>query len=285
MKLTFLGTSAGEQYPGFWCRCEYCDKARQLGGRNLRKNSCAWLDPDTLIDFPPEIFMQAERFGIPVVDARTILITHSHQDHFYPNLFHWRAMRPDIPLPPPHTIGGPRFSPVVPLRVYGNQQVCDAVLARVGDRLELCAMEVHQVEPFREVEEGAMRFVAVPGNHADGDGHALTYIIQREGKTFLYALDTGWFLPESYAEIARHRYDLVVIEGTFGFGVDSEQHMNFRKLEEVRRLFEKDGLLKPGAPFVASHICPHFTPVHDEAAPLVAEKGITLAYDGMTVEF
>ena len=159
------------------------------------------------------------------------------------------------------------------------------MLARVGDRLELCAMEVHQVEPFREI--GGRRD-ALRGrfrNHADGDGHALTYIIQREGKTFLYALDTGWFLPESYAEIARHRYDLVIIEGTFGFGVESEQHMNFRKLEEVRRLFEKDGLLKPGAPFVASHICPHFTPVHDEAAPLVAEKGITLAYDGMTVEF
>ena len=123
MKLTFLGTSAGESStPDLWCRCEYCDKARQLGAQPPQELVRLAPGPDTLIDFPPEIFMQAERFGIPVVDARTILITHSHQDHFYPNLFHWRAMRPDIPLPPPHD-RGPRFSPVVPLRVWQSAGV------------------------------------------------------------------------------------------------------------------------------------------------------------------
>jgi len=35
--------------------------------------------------------------------------------------------------------------------------------------------------------------------------------------------------------------------------------------------------------FCASHIAPHFTPVHDEIAPALAEKGITVAYDGMVV--
>ena len=228
--------------------------------------------------------MQAERFGIPVVDARTILITHSHQDHFYPNLFHWRAMRPDMPLPPPHTIGGPRFSPIVPLRLYGNRQVCEAVLARVGDRLEQCAMEVHQVEPFQVMEEGAMRFVAVPGNHADGDGHALTYIIQREGKTFLYALDTGWFLPESYAEIARHRYDLVVIEGTFGFGVDSEQHMSFKADRGPAPLREgrtPQAEVRPSWRRISARTSPRCM----MRPRLWSPEGITLAYDGMTVEF
>ena len=31
---------------------------------------------------------------------------------------------------------------------------------------------------------------------------------------------------------------------------------------------ERRGLLKPGAQFVASHICPHWTPIHDEIARL-----------------
>ena len=65
MEFTFLGTSAGEQYPGAWCKCENCEKARRLGGRNIRKNSCAWLAPDCLIDFPGDIFMQLHSINLP----------------------------------------------------------------------------------------------------------------------------------------------------------------------------------------------------------------------------
>jgi len=75
-----------------------------------------------------------------------------------------------------------------------------------------------------------------------------------------------------------------VIEGTFGFGAELEGHMNFRKLERARQLFDADDLLKPGALFCATHIAPHFTPVHDEIAPVMQDKGITVAYDGMTIE-
>jgi hypothetical protein len=60
--------------------------------------------------------------------------------------------------------------------------------------------------------------------------------------------------------------------------------MNFRKVLLARQLFVERGLLKPGAKFCASHICPHWTPVHDEIAPVMAEKGVTIAYDGMKIE-
>ena len=43
-------------------------------------------------------------------------------------------------------------------------------------------------------------------------------------------------------------------------------------------------LLQPGALLCATHIAPHFTPVHDEIAPVMQQKGISIAYDGMTVE-
>lgn len=284
MRFTFLGTSAGEQYPGFWCRCENCERARQLGGRNRRKNSCAHIAPDTLIDFPPEIFMQAERFGVQVIETRYLLVTHSHQDHYsaYPLL--WRRMPPDAELPPPNDVVGPRWSPLHTLHVCGNQPVCEALTKHVRGDLEEWAVEVHQVEPFQELDLGPMHVMALRANHPDGAGNGLNYIIQRAGKTILYASDTGWFLPETYEEIAKYRFDLALIEGTFGFGAEIEGHMDFRKLEAARQLFDADGLLKPGALFCATHIAPHFTPVHDEIAPAMLEKGITVAYDGMTVE-
>ena len=34
MKLTFLGTGAGETYPGYWCECPHCTYARKHRGKN-----------------------------------------------------------------------------------------------------------------------------------------------------------------------------------------------------------------------------------------------------------
>lgn len=31
MKITYYGTAAGEAWPGVFCRCELCEKARALG--------------------------------------------------------------------------------------------------------------------------------------------------------------------------------------------------------------------------------------------------------------
>jgi len=285
MHFTFLGTSAGEQYPGFWCRCENCQKARDLGQRNVRKNSCAWLAGDTLLDFGPEVFIQAERFGVRVIDAQYLLVTHSHEDHFCPYLLAWRRMPLDMQLPPPKTVVGPRFAPLHTLRIFGNEPVCQGVRQYVRGDTKEWAIELTEVEPFEEFEAGPMRVVPLRANHPDREGHGgLNYIIHRQGRSLLYALDTGWFLPDTYAEIAKHRYDLVVVEGTFGFGAESEGHMNLRKLERARQQFDQDDLLKPDAQFCASHIAPHFTPVHDDIAPAMAEKGITVAYDGMEVE-
>ena len=50
MKLTFLGTGAGETYPGYWCECPHCTYARKHRGKNLRTNSSMVIDEELLID-------------------------------------------------------------------------------------------------------------------------------------------------------------------------------------------------------------------------------------------
>ena len=90
MEFTFLGTGAAEQYPGLWCTCPYCTKARKLGGKNIRRTSSAHFAGDCLIDFPPETFSQAEKYGIDLLASKLLLVTHSHEDHFYPQLLYWR---------------------------------------------------------------------------------------------------------------------------------------------------------------------------------------------------
>ena len=284
MEFVFLGTSAGEQYPAFWCTCENCQKARELGGRNIRRNSCAWLSPDCCIDFSPGVFHQADRFGVPLVAARYLLVTHSHEDHLGIFPLYWRRMRVDQELPPPPTVIGPRFSPIETLHVVGNKAVCERVDREIGGSSPERALALHQAPPYEPLKLGPMTVTPLVANHPDRDERGYNYIIEREGRTILYALDTGWPLPETLAEIEKHEFDLAVVEGTFGYGAEDECHMNFRKLEEARRLFAEKGLMKPGALFCASHLAPHFVPVHDEIAPAMAAKGITIAYDGMRVE-
>ncbi|MDD2708655.1 MAG: hypothetical protein PHV34_11755 [Verrucomicrobiae bacterium] len=290
MKFQFLGTAAGEQYPGMWCRCENCRKARELRGRNIRKNSCAFIEPNILIDCPNEVFMQAERFGVDLVDLEYLFVTHSHEDHF--NLFPigWRYLDPRIKSPPPSNAVGSRFTELKKLHIVGNRLVCqmieDLLIKKAGFRYEECALEVHLAEPFKKYSIGKVDFIPLKANHSENQAGVppLNYIMFVKGRTILYALDTGWFFPETYEMIKQFKYDLVVVEGTFGYGADLEGHFNYSKLERAVKLFAKDGLLKDGSPFCASHLSPHFAPVHDELAPLLAGKGITAAYDGMKLE-
>lgn len=290
MFFQFLGTAAGEQYPGFWCRCENCQKAREKGGKNIRKNSCAYISPNILIDFPPEIFIQAERFNINLVDLEYLFITHSHEDHF--NLFPLgcRYLDSKIPLPPAHNVICPRFTPLKTLNIIASKFICqkieDLIIKEAKYTYEECAMKLHEVEPFKEYLIGDMHIIPLRANHGlhGKDETCLNYIILKQGKTILYALDTGWFFPETYEVIKKYTYDMVVIEGTFGYGINLQGHFNFKKLEKARELFEEDKLLKENSFFCTSHLSPHFTPIYDEIAPILEKKGIVVAYDGMKIE-
>ena len=49
MKIVVLG-SGGFGYPLAFCGCEYCSKARELGGKNIRKRASILINDEMLID-------------------------------------------------------------------------------------------------------------------------------------------------------------------------------------------------------------------------------------------
>lgn len=250
----------------------------------MRKNSAAYLMPDCLIDLPAEIFVQAERCNVSLTQTKYLLVTHSDKDHFYPYLLKWRYMAPGTQFPPSLDMAGPRFSEIEKLVVFGNRKVCSLILAELGDSdIEGYMVELRPIGPFEIIRLGDIEIETLRANHGQ-DEEALNFIIQRGGKTILYGLDTGWFLPETYKAISKHEYDLVVLEATFGDGRVSNGHFNFQLLRKARRLFEEDSLLKKGGIFCATHFCPHFSPPHDIVAPKLAEEGIVAAYDGMELD-
>ena len=84
MKILYMGTAAAEGWPGLFCSCPVCTHARKAGGRNLRTRTQAILDDSLLIDFPPDTYAHALRYGLNLARVHTLLVTHSHMDHWFP---------------------------------------------------------------------------------------------------------------------------------------------------------------------------------------------------------
>ncbi|MCI6850276.1 MAG: hypothetical protein MR883_02010, partial [Clostridiales bacterium] len=75
MKITYYGTAAGEAWPGVFCRCELCEKARTLGGKNIRTRSQALVNDDLLLDLPPENHMHSLLYGLDLSKVEALLFT------------------------------------------------------------------------------------------------------------------------------------------------------------------------------------------------------------------
>jgi phosphoribosyl 1,2-cyclic phosphate phosphodiesterase len=85
--------------------------------------------------------------------------------------------------------------------------------------------------------------------------------------------------------ILSHKYDAVVMEGTFGLNdTPNTGHMNTQKNIEFRRMLIESGCIGEDTPFFLTHMAPHWTPPYDIYAPMMAEKGFIVAYDGLVAE-
>jgi len=294
MHLRFLGTSAGELYPGIWCRCENCQKARTGGHKDRRQSAALYVEPadaraggrGVLIDFPSEIVRQAERHGVDLPGLEYLLVTHSHGDHWFPYLLRWRA-RPARLCEPgqaaPREFGAPRFTPLPTLHVWGNASV-EAVLRReLGDDLAPFALEFHPVRPGSTFTAGGFTVTAFHANHDMEREECLHYLLADGDKSFLYGLDGDTFLPATRDALRSFRLDTVVLEATFGFG-PGRNHRNFDRLLREADWLRDEGVLADGGQIIASHFSPHHSPPHQETDDFLRAHGVVAAWDGMEIE-
>lgn len=289
MRITFLGTSAGEGYPGFWCECPNCTYAREKGGRNLRGNTCTLIDEDLLVDMNTHFFEIAPRMNISVKKIKTLLVTHPHKDHFAPQWLLQRAMpREWIGLPEEelHKRVSPCFTDLPVMQIYGNSFVRRAMEATEGliERLEECRLEFHEIRDGVEERCGDVRFIPLRSQHTNQRGFAHSYIIYRDGKCLLYASDTGGYDEDMMEILLAQKYDGVIVENTFGLGARIDGHMNLEKNRELLEKLNRAGVWKNGQNMHLTHICPHWAPPHDIYAPMLEKEGLKVAYDGKVIE-
>lgn len=271
MKIQFLGTAAAEGFPAVFCNCEYCQKARELGGKNIRTRSQALINDDLLLDFPADTYHHFLENKIEGDKIKYLFITHSHGDHLYPGdlRLHGHVYA--------HNMREELFQVYCGSGAY--EKISDAGWLPQG-------IEVNVIEPYRTVTVGDYEVTALPARHAKGDG-ALFYVIRGE-KTILYAHDTGYFYDEVFAfmEAKGMVFDMISLDCTnVEIPITDEgSHMGVDNVARVLKRLEEIGAVTDKTIKYVNHFSHNGNPQHHILEGLVAKYGCNVSYDGCCVE-
>lgn len=275
MKIRILGSGGGEGFPAAFCSCEHCETARKMGGKSLRTRSQAIINEDLLIDFPADTNAHCLRFGVNLGQLQNILITHSHSDHFSLELLPYRGgfgahklKYPDVYFYGPANL----------------QAICDRVGMAEAIREHIRFVALAEQTP---VAIGNYEVTPIKALHSPELG-SLNYIIEQEGKRVLYLVDSGYPTEETlaYLESLGKTFDLVVMDGTFGFAPAKTYlyHMGYEENKLLKKELEQRGLTNGDTKFVVTHITHNKSEYHEKVEEIFAGTGIEVAYDGFEIE-
>lgn len=282
MKLQFFGTAAAEGIPGVFCNCENCQEARKKKGKYIRTRSQAMLDDTLLIDFNADTYAHSLTYDINLADLEHVIITHVHEDHYYPveffNRQEWFS----------HAMKN------LTLTVHGSEDVEKSARAQWSalngdpDRLtNQKRLAFNALKPFEPQEIAGFIVTALPANH--GTDHPYVYIIEKCGKTMLYYNDSGYLSQEVMAYLKEQgvQFDLVSYDCTFGKRPSGGNgHMGVPENVEMRKRFMENGNYKENTISIITHFSHNNPNVgYDDMLQIAKENGFLLSYDGMIVEF
>lgn len=271
MRLRYLGTAAAEGWPGLFCRCAFCGRARELGGKNIRTRSQAILDDTLLIDFPPDTYLHMLRDGLDLPSIRDLLITHTHDDHLLLSDLAYR---------------GTWFASGVDdvMTIYGNDALREKFQAfLVGEEQLAGRIVCREIEPFVAAQIAGYAVTPLLARHNPRE-RCYIYRIEREGRALLYGNDTGYFPEETWQALAGRRLDLVSLDCTMLAHKEGANHMGIDDVLEVRERLLKIDAADGDTQFVITHFSHNGQLLHEEAEARVAPYNILVAYDGMAVD-
>lgn len=277
MKLQYLGTAAAEGIPALFCTCSVCERTRQAAGRNIRTRSQALVDDTLLIDFPADTYQHMLAHGLPLPHIRHCLVTHSHSDHWYPADLEMRRQGFA-------TVDDDRL-----FTVYGTSAV-EKDAGEMIDRYRLWEgnrVAFQKVEAFVPFAIDAYTVTALAADH-DPATDPVIYLIQKEGKSLLYANDTGVFPDSTWAWLEQHpcHLDFVSLDCTAGLLTGwFHGHMGLDTNALVADRLKDQGLADDRTRWCVHHFSHNCLATYDELVPRAAESGFDVSYDGMTVTF
>ncbi|HEY66710.1 MAG: hypothetical protein DRI79_01550 [Chloroflexi bacterium] len=248
MKIRFLGTGAAEGIPSFGCTCPRCQVARREGVPNARRRASLLVEAGghrILLDTPPEIGTLLNQAEI--FDLSAILLSHEHFDHIggLTEFEYWNRVLP----------------------IFAGYDVLPKLrlTPRLAERALLSGFYSHTWLHFGDLR--VMPFKVI--HHVPCYGFAF----EEAGVRVLHFSDSG---PELGA-LHRHlieRADVAIFHTpTF------EPYRSHISVQEVISLAQEYTIQR----VIITHIN-HNNLLHDELVERTASYGITVAYDGLTLE-
>jgi len=288
MKIQFLGTAGGDfpRVDDLEDNFGYLPRVRELGGKNLRCAAQAFVFPDILIDCYSS--QQLEVFGIARESIKHLLITHKHWDHFRP--LEILALAASLP----HQLQVHGSHGAIEALKFADTYLFDRSTGRFAVRDERANIGFHVLEPTRTYEIGTTAVSPVHGNHSLDKSEkmimedlCLNYVFERDGKVIFYGLDSSYPFPLTVDYLRRFRVDVAVMDATFGqwpIDVVRSGHHNLDMLMETNEVFRAAGIFHEGTKIFTSHMSLAFVKPYDDLKEVVSALGMTLAYDGLTIE-
>ncbi len=281
MKVALLGTGAADGIPQPFCHCETCDDARSTG--NVRLAGGVLVDGVLLIDPAPCLAGSAARARADLTAVTTVLVSHAHHDHWDPAFLLHRQWSDCVDRP--LTILGP---PTVIAQAQQWLPSGTAVQLRVvspGDLVE-CPSTGHTVR-------------VLPSNHGAGGSDALAeeavlYDVaapeSRQAESgrparLLYASDTGVPDAAMLTAIADARYDLVLLELTFGDPglITTPGHLDHSTFQTTIDLLRRAAAVTADTDVIAIHLG-HHNPPEASLHTWLARVGARAVPDGTVLE-
>ncbi|NGP44907.1 adenosylcobinamide kinase [Bacillaceae bacterium SIJ1] len=272
MQITFLGTGAAEGIPSPFCNCDTCEHARKHGGRNIRKRQSVLIDNKLLIDLGPDIFASCAEQGLSLCDVETMLITHSHSDHFDPEnlVLREKAYRLATDLPDVTMIAGPS------VWMRWDEE---------GMKDQRSQIKRTPILPGRTIQASGYTVTAIEANHHGTVGDAMNYMIDDGSCVLLFASDSGVYSEAVWHELSAHRFDAVILEGTVWGRPSVKEHLNETDFKLMMERMKDIGAATDKTTFIATHFSHQgWAGPHEEIEAKAARLGALCAYDGMSFQ-
>lgn len=277
MKIKYLGTAAAEGIPAISCTCSVCVRSKKAGGRNIRSRSQAVIDDKLLIDFNSDTLWHVNAFDVDLSQINDCIITHSHEDHLYPD---------DINNYNPWFCHG-RTRPMV---FYSGKSGYDKIKA-VADRDSMeGAVQTVLVSPYTsfKVCDGLYDVFPIIANH-DQNSTPFIYSIDDGNKKLLYGNDTGWLCEDSWLALKKRGYhDFVSLDCTGGVPSGGEWvdgHMSLGTVKKAILRMKEEGIIDQNTTIVIHHFSHNGCQTYDDLCAAVNDLDIIVSYDGLEIEF
>ena len=211
--LRFWGTGAAGAIPTPFCRCEVCEHARRVGGKEVRMRSAFRIDEKVMIDIGTDFVSQAVRFGEDLADVEHFLFTHIHGDHIDYRMFWLRASG--------------AVKPSFPMRVYFVDDAYSyiekflyatpIILDKNGRGFQKENVIFERLEYQKTYHINGLEITPLRGNHKITiSKNSANYLIKlKDGRYLYYGLDTGLYPEETLEYLKDYRLDILISECTY----------------------------------------------------------------------